>query len=138
MIDVDDLTAFLVRCGAEQWRGVANAIGDTVPLDDLLAQAREVAGHRGIVVEADDEWLVARDVQHWMGPRSIPLWLPRDMPGFATRSNTAYRAAGGRLRGIRDTLERTLADERARGLDRERRAGLTRAEELALLAELST
>jgi hypothetical protein len=39
--------------------------------------------------------------------------------------------------GIRETLARTLADERERGLDRERRSGLTRAEELALLAELA-
>ena len=89
------------------------------------------------VVEADDEWLTAHEVAHWAGPRSLPLWLPRDMPGFATRSNAAYRAAGGRLRDLRETLERTLADERERGLDREREVGLTRADELALLAELA-
>jgi hypothetical protein len=58
------------------------------------------------------------------------------MPGFSTRSIAAYRAAGGRLRALRETLERTLADERSRGLDRERRAGLSRTEELALLAAL--
>ena len=55
------------------------------------------------IVEADDD--VARRAttsQHWMGPRSLPLWLPRDMPGFSTRSNAAYRAAGGRLRGLRE------------------------------------
>ena len=39
------------------------------------------------------------------------------------RSNAAYRAAGGRLRDLRETLERTLADERERGLDRERTVG---------------
>jgi hypothetical protein len=59
------------------------------------------------------------------------------MPGFMTRSNAAYLAAGGRLRSLRDTLERTLADERARGLDRERRAGLSRTDELELIAALS-
>ena len=72
-----------------------------------------------------------------MGPRSLPLWLPRDMVGFSTRSHAAYLAAGGRISGIRGTLERTLADERTRGLDRARASGLTRAEELALLAELT-
>ena len=136
VIDVDDLTGFVVERGAERWRGTANAIGDPMPLGELLAQAREVAEHPGPIIEADDEWLIAHDVRHWMGPRSLPLWLPRDMAGFSTRSNEAYRAAGGRIRGIRETLERTLADERDRGLARERRSGLTRAEELALLAEL--
>jgi hypothetical protein len=108
-----------------------------MPLADLLWVAAEIAGHTGRIVEADDAWLTGHDVEHWMGPRSLPLWLPRDMVGFSTRSNAAYRAAGGRISGIRGTLERTLADERARGLDRIRASGLTRAEELGLLAELT-
>ena len=137
MIDVDDLTAFIVERGSEDWHGTANAIGDTMPLADLLALAAEVAGHTGAVVEADDAWLAEHQVEHWMGPRSLPLWLPRDMAGFSTRSNAAYRAAGGSLRSIRDTLERTLADERQRGLDRERKSGLSRTEEVALLAVLA-
>lgn len=137
VIDVDDLTAFVLACGAERRQAVANAIGDAMPLGVLIDAARAVAGHEGALVEADDDWLLSHDVQYWMGPRSLPLWLPRDMPGFATRSNAAYRAAGGHVRDVRDTLARVLVDERERGLDRERKSGLTRAEELALLAELS-
>jgi 2'-hydroxyisoflavone reductase len=137
VIDVDDLTAFLVACGAERRHATANAIGDSIPLGDLLRLAREAAGATGALVEADDDWLVEHGVEHWMGPRSLPLWLPREMVGFSTRSNAAYRAAGGRLRKLRDTLERTLADERERGLDRERRSGLTRADELALISDLT-
>ena len=137
VIDVDDLAAFVVGRGAEGWHGTANATGESVPLGDLLALARQIAGHTGDLVEAEDEWLIAHDVAHWAGPKSLPLWLPRDMPGFSTRSIEAYRAAGGRLRTLSETLERTLADERSRGLDRERQAGLSRAEELALLAALA-
>ena len=137
VIDVQDLTAFIVQRGSEEWNGTANAIGDTMPLADLLALAAEVAGHTGGIVQADDAWLTAHEVEHWMGPHSLPLWLPRDMAGFSTRSNAAYRAAGGRLTSIRDTLERTLDDERERGLDRERTSGLNRSEEVALLAELA-
>ncbi|GAA1987111.1 NAD-dependent epimerase/dehydratase family protein [Microbacterium pumilum] len=136
VIDVDDLAEFIVARGSERWHGTANATGDTMPLGALLALARETAGHTGDLREADDDWLTAHDVAHWAGPRSLPLWLPRDMPGFATRSIAAYRTAGGRLRDLRETLERTLADERARGLDRERVSGLSRADELALLADL--
>ncbi len=109
---------------------------DTRCLGELLALARDVAGHTGDVVEVDDEWLASQEIGYWMGPRSLPLWLPSNMPGFSTRSNAAYLAAGGHLRDIRDILERTLDDERMRGLGRPRGAGLTRADELALLARL--
>jgi nucleoside-diphosphate-sugar epimerase len=136
VIDVDDLAAFVQSIGQERWTGVANAVGDTVALDRLLADARDVAGHTGATAPADDDWLQQHEVAYWMGPRSLPLWLPRDMIGFWTRSNAAYRLLGGHLRPLRVTLERTLADERERGLDRERRAGLTRADELELLREL--
>lgn len=136
VIDVDDLADFVVAVGRERWTGVANAVGDPVGLDRLLHDAADVAGHAGTAVAASDDWLEAHDVAYWMGPRSLPLWLPAEVPGFWTRSNAAYRLLGGRLRPLRETLERTLADERARGLDRDRRSGLSRGDELALLAEL--
>ncbi len=136
VIDVDDLAEFVVSVGRERWTGVANAVGDAVPLDRLLGEAAAVGGHTGTMRTADDSWLDAHDVAYWMGPRSLPLWLPADMPGFWTRSNAVYRLLGGRLRPLSETLARTLADERERGLDRERRSGLSRSDEFALLAEL--
>lgn len=136
VIDVDDLAEFVPAVGRERWTGIVNAVGDPVPLDRLFADAREVAGHTGALAAADDDWLAAHDVAYWMGARSLPLWLPADMPGFWTRSNAAYRLLGGRLRPVSETLDRTLADERSRGLDRDRRAGLTRPDERALLGEL--
>ncbi len=134
VIDVDDLAGFVVSAGARGWRGVVNAAGPTRPLAEVIAAARAVAGHTGPVIEAEPAWLASHDVAYWAGDRSLPLWLPDDMPGFATRDGRAYRAAGGGIRPLEETLERVLADERALGLDRARRAGLTRADELALLA----
>ncbi|MFC8682985.1 NAD-dependent epimerase/dehydratase family protein [Microbacterium ureisolvens] len=136
VIDVDDLADFVQAIGRERWTGVVNAVGDPIGLDRLFADAGETAGHTGALVPAADAWLEEHDVAYWMGPRSLPLWLPAGMPGFWTRSNAAYRLLGGRLRPLRDTLERSLADERERGLDRDRRAGLSRADELQLLHEL--
>jgi nucleoside-diphosphate-sugar epimerase len=135
VIDVDDLAVFVQAVGREKWTGVVNAVGDPVGLDRLFAEARAIAGHSGALVAADDDWLEEHDVAYWMGTRSLPLWLPGGMPGFWTRSNVLYRLLGGHLRPLRETLERTLGDERARGLDRERLAGLTRPDELALLGE---
>ena len=136
VIDVDDLTDFVVSLGRGRRDATADAIGDSHPFHGFAELARAAAGHTGDVVRADDAWLRAHDVAYWAGPRSLPLWLPADMPGFATRANATYRAAGGGIRPLADTLARTLADERARGLDRPRAAGLTRAEELDLLAGL--
>lgn len=136
VIDVDDLAAFLVALGRAAFAGAVNAVGDRTALREVLGTAREVAGHTGEVVAASGDWLSEHGVAHWAGPRSLPLWLPDDMPGFATRSNAVYRLLGGTLRPLRETLARTLADERERGVARERAAGLARTDELALIAAL--
>ncbi|WDH77837.1 reductase [Microbacterium esteraromaticum] len=133
VIDVDDLAGFIT---ADRRTGVVNAIGDPLPLSDLLDAFRTESGHTGPVRVADDDWLGAHGVQYWMGERSLPLWLPADMPGFAQHDNRAYRAAGGGFTPLDQTIRSVLADERARGLDRERRAGLTRHDESELLAQL--
>lgn len=137
VIDVDDLADFAVDRAADGWGGTVNAIGDVHALADVLGLAREVSGHTGVVVEASDDALESHGVGHWSGPRSLPLWLPADMPGFMTHRNELYRSVGGRLRPLRETLERTLVDERERGLERDRRAGLSRADELDILAALA-
>ncbi|WP_019180531.1 NAD-dependent epimerase/dehydratase family protein [Microbacterium yannicii] len=136
VIDVDDLADFVHAIGRERWTGAANTVGDPVELDALFSEAQAVAGYTGTTVTAADDLLEAHDVAYWSGPRSLPLWLPRDMPGFWTRSNAVYRLLGGRLRPLGETLRRTLDDERERGLDRDRRAGLSRADELDLLSDL--
>ena len=135
VIDVDDLADYIT---AEPRTGVVNAIGDPLPLSDVLDAFRNAAGHTGDVIAASDDRLEAHEVQYWMGERSLPLWLPADMPGFARHDNAAYRASGGRTAPLDETVRRVLDDERARGLDRERRAGLRRTDELALLAQLTT
>ncbi|WP_334151864.1 NAD-dependent epimerase/dehydratase family protein [Microbacterium sp.] len=134
VIDVDDLAAFLVETSLT---GVVDAIGDRHPLDEVLAGIREAAGHTGSVVEAAEPWLLDHGVEYWAGERSLPLWLPAEMAGFMARSNAAYLRSGGTLRPITETIASVLADERARGIDRERRAGLTRPDELALLDALA-
>jgi nucleoside-diphosphate-sugar epimerase len=133
VIDVDDVADYLVRATGS---GAVNTIGGVRPLGDLLSQVRAATRHTGDTVVASEEWLLDHGVQYWAGDRSLPLWLPTDMPGFMTRSNAAYLATGGTLAPLEDTIRRVVDDERMRGVDRERRAGLTRADESSLLAEL--
>ena len=53
------------------------------------------------------------------------------------RSNQAAKAAGLVLRPWQETLADTLLDERSRGLDRPRKAGLAPATEDRLVASLA-
>ena len=131
VIDVDDLAAYAVTTSAT---GSVNTIGDVHPLADVLGAVRAASGHTGETRIAAEDRLVEQGVQYWMGERSLPLWLPAEMTGFMTRSNARFHATGGSLRPLAETVADVVADERARGVDRVRRAGLTRAEERTLLA----
>ncbi len=134
VVDVDDLADFIATTAAT---GAINAVGDEHPLGHVLDAIRRATRHRGDLVLADDDWLVGHDVRHWAGDRSLPLWLPAEMAGFMSRSNASFRAAGGEPRPLDDTIAAVVADEDARGVERPRRAGLTREDEIALLRLLA-
>jgi len=134
-IDVRDLAGWLISAGLRGLTGIYNAVGSEYELSTVLLAAARVAGHTGELIAAEDDWLTAHRVNYWAGPRSLPLWLPRSDSAFARRSRSRFVAAGGTERTLQDTLEDVLADERARGLDRERRSGLTQQEQRVLLTE---
>jgi 2'-hydroxyisoflavone reductase len=137
-IDVDDLAAWLVRAAERATAGIFNAVGEQVTVGDVLAAAAEAAGTQPRYREAGDAWLTEREVAPWSGPESLPLWLPQpEYAGFMTRSNHAARAAGLSLRPVPETVAAALSWERARGLDRDRHAGLKPERETALLAQLA-
>ena len=133
-IDVRDLARWIVA--SRNRTGVINAVGNEHSLADTLDRARRISHFTGSLIEADDDWLLGHDVGYWAGPRSLPLWLPLEDAAMARRNNAAFLAAGGILRDLDETLSDTLADERVRGLDRQRRSGLSRDDERELLARL--
>ena len=135
VVDVRDLAAWIVDAAAAGRAGTFNAIGESMPLADHLEVAREVAGHDGPLVEVGQEWLLSHGVEPWAGSRSLPLWLPLpEYAGFATRDTGAAEAAGLVTRPLEDTLADTLAWELRAGPHRPRQAGLSDADERALLA----
>ena len=136
-IDVRDLAGWLIDAGRRGLTGVYNAVGSEREFSTVLRAATQVAGHAGELISADDDWLMAQNVNYWAGPHSLPLWLPRSDAGFARRSRRRYLAAGGTERSLKQTLEDVLADERTRGLNRDRRAGLSREQENLLLDKIS-
>ncbi|WP_418315586.1 NAD-dependent epimerase/dehydratase family protein [Piscinibacter sakaiensis] len=139
LIDVRDLAQWLVDCASRGVSGSFNASGAPTPFAEHIRFARAVAEHQGPVKAAPSDWLTAQGVAPWMGPRSLPLWLPMaDHAGFGARSSAKAVQAGLRRRALQDTLRDTLAWELTRQpLDRPRQAGLSDADENELLQALA-
>lgn len=139
VIDARDLAAWLVHCIEDRVSGAYNAAGPIVPLDEHIATARAAAGHEGMVVPVDQDWLVEHDVEPWSGPRSMPIWLPLpEYAGFSSRDASAALAVGLRPRPLADSLRDTLAWELTNYPDRVRKAGLSPLHERGLLAAART
>jgi len=139
LIDVRDLARWLVEATEHATTGVFNATTEHVSFAEYLTTAQQVAGFAGRTVGVDQGWIAAHDIAPWAGDRSFPLWLPQpDYAGFATRSPAAARAAGLRTRPLADSIRDTLAWELQAGPGRARQAGLSPADEIALLAEATS
>lgn len=135
IIDVRDLATWILSGAEGRLKGTFNAVGDVVRFEDYIVESRHAAGSHGTEeVRPSEDWLVEQRVDYWAGPDSLPLWLPPGHDGFQARSHRAARDAGLTLRPWQETLGATLEDERRRGLERERKAGLTRATEQELVA----
>jgi nucleoside-diphosphate-sugar epimerase len=136
LIDVRDLATWLVDCAENGVAGVFNAVANRMSLSDHLGIARSVTGHAGQVVPASTDWLSGHGVTSWAGPRSLPLWI--DDPGwfgFASRDTSRAEAAGLAARPLEHTLADVLEWELSRPQPGPHGAGLTDAEERALLAQ---
>ena len=135
VIDVEDLALWLVIIAEQRTAGVFNALGDTTTIGAVLDATVDATGHHPTFVERTHAWLEDQGVAPWMGPESLPVWLPQpEYAGFMRRHNSAARAAGLVLRPLADTVTASLRWERERGVDRDRRAGLTPGRERELLA----
>jgi 2'-hydroxyisoflavone reductase len=138
VIDVRDLAAWIVDAARRGVTGTFNATGDSVPFLEHLETARAVAGHTGPVIRADQQWLLSRGVQEWMGPHSLPLWLADPAwIGFNANDSSRARGAGLVTRPLHETLADTLAWEKTRDPARTRQAGLSDDQERALLDALA-
>lgn len=135
LIDVRDLAEWILGAALDGAHGAFNATGEPGTLRDHLHTARTVAGHTGELVAVDGDWLVAHEVEPWMGPRSLPLWTgDPEWAGFNARDSSRAAAAGLQRRPLAQTLADTLAWELTRDSAAPRRAGLTDADERELVA----
>ncbi len=131
LIDVEDLAAWIVKCAVRRLVGVFNATGSTTTLAEVFRICRSITGFNGNLRILHDPTLV----NPWMGPKSLPLWIPDPAWRYAmTLDCSAARREGLHTRDLQTTLEAALRYESER--ETPRQAGLTDEEEQAcLLAE---
>lgn len=135
-LDVRDLASWIVDAGEKDIAGTYDGIGPSRPLTGLLAEVAAAVGADVELVPVAPEVLTEAGVNQWGGPRSLPLWAPPEHNGFLDHDPAPSLAAGMPVRPLADTVADALARERELGLDRERKAGLSQAEEQEILAKL--
>ena len=136
VIDVRDLAQWIVEAAEAKVTGIVHGAGERTTVGDLVRLSADAADFTGEQVLAGEDWLREHDVEEWMGPRSLPLWLPSSHYGMGLMDDTRSLEHGLVRRPLADTLIDTLAYEKEQGLDRERKAGLSRSDELELIALL--
>ncbi|MEJ3652226.1 NAD-dependent epimerase/dehydratase family protein [Actinomycetes bacterium KLBMP 9759] len=138
IVDVRDLATFLVEAGERRMGGTFDGSGPRTTLGALLDEVADAVGAPDLErVPVPPDALTAAGVEPWMGPRSLPLWMPPTHQGIAARDTSAIAAAGLRTRSIGDTARAALEHERRLGVDRVRKAGLNPSDEREILASVA-
>ena len=136
ILDARDLAAWLVRAAERRLAGIANSGGPTHTFAEHLEAARAVTGFDGPLEVVGEDWLAEHGVEPWMGPLSLPLWLPAEAIALNAHDTSLAESLGLRCRPLAETLADTLAWELSD--PGERRSGLSDDQERALLAALDS
>jgi nucleoside-diphosphate-sugar epimerase len=110
LIDVRDLTAWIVTLAEEETTGILDGLGPAMTRAEFVDQVVQGVRANPRLTWVDDDFLTGHDVRPWMGERSIPLWIPGvEYAGFMARDVTRSLAAGLVVRPLAETARDTIA-----------------------------
>lgn len=133
VVDVRDLAVWIVDSCEQRRTGVFDGIGPSMPLAELLEQCADGVDAEHTWTWVDQAFLTEAGVEPWMGPDSIPLWLPRpEYDGMPAHDVRPSLDGGLVVRPLAETTRDTLAwleanDAPVTGIDLEREQELLAA-----------
>lgn len=133
MIDAQDLADWIVRCAENRADGVVNVAGEPTTLAEVLAISQKIAGNGAQPRVVNDQMLSEHGVSPWMGPESLPLWIPgTDLRKIALLDRSLAVGMGLKIRSLGETLVSALNYERQRVEPRQ--TGLSDTKEREILS----
>src|SRR6266540_4178227 len=137
IIDVRDLSAFIIKLIEENASGIYNATGPDyeLSLGEMLDACKRVSGSVAAFHWTSTEFLKEHEVAPWS---DMPVWIPdtEEDAGFSRLDVSKAIHAGLKFRPLEDTIRDTLAWAEMRPEDHEWRAGLNPDKERVLLTLL--
>ena len=137
IIDVRDLSDFIIKLIEEKASGVYNATGPDyeLTLGTLLETCKQVSNSDANFKWASVEFLGRHEVAPWS---DMPVWIPNteEDAGFSRVDISKAIKAGLTFRLLEDTVRDTLEWAETRPSDREWKAGLSAEKEEKVLAAL--
>ncbi len=137
VIDVRDLSEFIVRLIEDDASGIYNATGPDheLTLGALLNASKQVSGSAATFQWASQDFLQEHEVAPWS---DLPVWIPDtgEDAGFSRIDVSKAINAGLTFRPLEDTIRDTIAWAETRPGDHEWRAGLKPDKEETLLTLL--
>lgn len=138
IIDVRDLSNFIIKLIEENASGIYNATGPDYELifGAMLETCKQVSDSNARFQWASVEFLNQNKVEAWS---DMPVWVPdnEENAGFSRVDISKGIKAGMTFRPLKDTVRDTLAWANTRPADHEWRAGLKSKREQELLSLLN-
>jgi 2'-hydroxyisoflavone reductase len=134
-IDARDLADFTLHATESNTGGTFHATSPVISMGTILETCKTVTGSSANIHCLEGKFLLEQNVNPWMGPESLPLWVGNnpDEAGFLQINVKKALEAGLKIRPLEQTVRDTLKWANTRGLDHEWKSGLTMKRETQLL-----
>jgi 2'-hydroxyisoflavone reductase len=134
-IDARDLADFTLHASESNTDGIFHATSPVMAMQTILETCKTVTGANANIHYLAGKFLLEHNVNPWMGPDSLPLWLGNDPTeaGFSQLNINKALEAGLKIRPLEQTVRDTLAWANTRGSDHEWKSGLSPKRETELL-----